>query len=346
MASPSDRRPLVISGPSGVGKGTLIKMLFSRHPDTFTLSVSHTTRNPREGETDGVEYHFVTKDAFRDLIAKDGFVEHAQFGSNLYGTSKATIEEQTAKGKVVVLDIEMEGVKQVKASSIDARYVFVSPPDTEELEKRLRGRGTETEESIQQRLTRAQDELAWAKNAEFDKILVNDDLEKTYQELDAFVYNMTQRLAFVHSKSSNNRACFSFAQKAIPDILEETKWSCPEAGELNAWAYHFEKYWEVLQQLSRCQGSGLVLTSFLYSVKQIRNIAVHRQPITVYHLFMLMSHAINFCICLDVPKALDMIRKMRNSTKTQIQKLEDCKKNIEQGLSTASQETPMTRLEI
>lgn len=75
MASPSDRRPLVISGPSGVGKGTLIKMLFSRHPDTFTLSVSHTTRNPREGESDGVEYHFVTKDAFRDLIAKDGFVE-------------------------------------------------------------------------------------------------------------------------------------------------------------------------------------------------------------------------------------------------------------------------------
>lgn len=75
MASPSDRRPLVISGPSGVGKGTLIKMLFSRHPDIFTLSVSHTTRNPREGEADGFEYHFVTKDAFRDLIAKDGFVE-------------------------------------------------------------------------------------------------------------------------------------------------------------------------------------------------------------------------------------------------------------------------------
>ncbi|KAG8355208.1 hypothetical protein FVEN_g6980 [Fusarium venenatum] len=188
MASPSDRRPIVISGPSGVGKGTLINMLFNRHPDQFTLSVSHTTRNPREGESDGVHYHFVTKDAFRDLIAKDGFVEHAQFGSNLYGTSKATIEEQTAKGKVVVLDIEMEGVKQVKASTIDARYVFVSPPDTEELEKRLRGRGTETEESIQQRLTRAQDELAWARSAEFDKILVNDDLEKTYQELDAFVY--------------------------------------------------------------------------------------------------------------------------------------------------------------
>ncbi|KAF5021767.1 hypothetical protein F66182_6217 [Fusarium sp. NRRL 66182] len=188
MASPADRRPLVICGPSGVGKGTLIKLLFSRHPDTFTLSVSHTTRGPRDGESDGVDYHFVTKEAFRDLISKDGFVEHAQFGSNLYGTSKATIEEQTAKGRVVVLDIEMEGVKQVKNSSIDARYVFVSPPDAEELEKRLRGRGTETEESIQQRLGRAQDELAWARTAEFDKILVNDDLEKTYQELDAFLY--------------------------------------------------------------------------------------------------------------------------------------------------------------
>lgn len=112
----------------------------------------------------------------------------AQFGSNLYGTSKATIEEQTAKGRVVVLDIEMEGVKQVKASSIDARYVFVAPPDAEELEKRLRGRGTETEDSVQQRLARAKDELAWAESAKFDKILVNDDLDKTYDELDAFVY--------------------------------------------------------------------------------------------------------------------------------------------------------------
>ncbi|KAF4977294.1 hypothetical protein FZEAL_6182 [Fusarium zealandicum] len=188
MASPSDRRPLVICGPSGVGKGTLIKLLFSRHPETFTLSVSHTTRGPRAGESDGVDYNFVTKEAFRDLVAKDGFVEHAQFGSNLYGTSKATIEEQTAKGMVVVLDIEMEGVKQVQASTIDARYVFVSPPNNDELEKRLRGRGTETEESIQQRLTQAQKELAWARTSEFDKILVNDDLEKTYQELDALIY--------------------------------------------------------------------------------------------------------------------------------------------------------------
>jgi hypothetical protein len=106
--APSDRRPLVISGPSGVGKGTLYNKLFAAHPDTFTLSVSHTTRKPRDGEQDGVHYHFVSMQDFEDLIAKDGFVEHAKFGSNRYGTSKATIEEQTAKGKVVVLDIEME----------------------------------------------------------------------------------------------------------------------------------------------------------------------------------------------------------------------------------------------
>ena len=97
-----------MSGPSGVGKGTLCNLLFERHPDCFAFSVSHTTRNPRAGETNGVQYHFVSMKAFEDLIAQDGFVEHAQFGGNRYGTSKMTIEEQTKKGNVVLLDIEME----------------------------------------------------------------------------------------------------------------------------------------------------------------------------------------------------------------------------------------------
>lgn len=105
---PADRRPLVISGPSGVGKGTLYKLLFERHPETFALSVSHTTRAPRPGEQNAVDYHFVTHEAFEDLIARDGFVEHAKFGGNRYGTSKMTLDEQSKKGKVVVLDIEME----------------------------------------------------------------------------------------------------------------------------------------------------------------------------------------------------------------------------------------------
>lgn len=108
LALPADRRPVVISGPSGVGKGTLYKLLFERHPGVFALSVSHTTRAPRPGETSGVEYHFVDMPEFEAIIAADGFVEHAMFSGNRYGTSKMTIEEQSAKGKVVVLDIEME----------------------------------------------------------------------------------------------------------------------------------------------------------------------------------------------------------------------------------------------
>lgn len=107
-AAPTDTRPLILSGPSGVGKGTLYNLLFARHPDTFALSVSHTTRAPRAGEADGVHYHFVPMEDFEALIARGGFVEHAQFGGNRYGTSKSTIEEQTAKGRVVLLDIEME----------------------------------------------------------------------------------------------------------------------------------------------------------------------------------------------------------------------------------------------
>lgn len=107
-AAPKDTRPLVLSGPSGVGKGTLYGLLFERHPDAFALSVSHTTRAPRAGESNGVHYHFVQMQDFEDLIDDEGFVEHAKFGGNRYGTSKKTIEEQTAKGRVVLLDIEME----------------------------------------------------------------------------------------------------------------------------------------------------------------------------------------------------------------------------------------------
>ncbi|KAK8077908.1 Guanylate kinase [Apiospora saccharicola] len=186
---PTDRRPLVISGPSGVGKGTLYNRLFEAHPDTFTLSVSHTTRGPRAGEEHGTHYFFVPMAEFEDLIAQDGFVEHAKFGSNRYGTSKKTIEEQTAKGRVVVLDIEMEGVKQIKASGIDARYVFIKPPSFEALEQRLRGRGTETEEAVSKRLAQAKVELEYADTPGVHNIIiVNDDLEKAYKELEEYVY--------------------------------------------------------------------------------------------------------------------------------------------------------------
>ncbi|UNI19914.1 Guanylate kinase [Purpureocillium takamizusanense] len=186
---PPDNRPIVVSGPSGVGKGTLYNLLFQRHPDTFTLSVSHTTRAPRDGEQHGVHYHFVPMEHFEDLISRDGFVEHAKFSGNRYGTSKMTIEEQTRKGKVVVLDIEMEGVKQIKQSDVPARFVFIAPPDCDILEARLRGRGTETEESIQKRLAQAKNELEYSKTpGVHDIIIVNDNLEKAYKQLEDFVY--------------------------------------------------------------------------------------------------------------------------------------------------------------
>lgn len=189
---PTDRRPIVISGPSGVGKGTLYNRLFAAHPDAFTLSVSHTTRSPRAGEQHGEHYFFVPMAEFEELVARDGFVEHAQFGSNRYGTSKATIEAQAAKGRVTVLDIEMEGVKQIQASgSIDARFVFIAPPapEIETLRARLEGRQSETPESIEKRLRQAAVELEYARTpGVHNLIIVNDDLDRAYQQLEEFVF--------------------------------------------------------------------------------------------------------------------------------------------------------------
>ncbi|KAJ5092777.1 Guanylate kinase [Penicillium angulare] len=182
-------RPLVISGPSGVGKGSLIDKLFTAHPDTFSFTVSHTTRKPRAGEVDGKSYFFATHEEFDALVAENGFVEHAVFGSNKYGTSHRTITEQTAKGLIVVLDIEMNGVRQMKANpSIDPRYVFIQPPSMAVLESRLRGRGTESEEDVQRRLAQAAAELEFANAQTGDKIIVNDDLETAYRELEEFVF--------------------------------------------------------------------------------------------------------------------------------------------------------------
>ena len=199
-------RPLVISGPSGVGKGTLIRMLFDHNPGRFAFSVSHTTRQPRPTETNGIHYHFVSGAAFDDLIAQDGFIEWAKFGPNRYGTSKAALmqpqqqqqEQQSeqpdtvasnASDKTIVLDIEMEGVKQVKKSGIPARFVFIAPPSYEVLEERLRARGTEQEASIVERLKQARNEMDFAQQKDVHDItIVNDDLDKAYKELESFVF--------------------------------------------------------------------------------------------------------------------------------------------------------------
>jgi len=181
-------RPVVISGPSGAGKSTLLKQLFNAHPGRFGFSVSHTTRKPRPGEEDGREYNFVTLEQFEDIIAANGFIEHAKFGGNSYGTSVEAVRAIAAEGQICILDIEMEGVKQVKKTDLNARYLFLSPPDMQTLESRLRGRGTETEESLQKRLKQAGAEMEYSKTpGVHDKIIINDVLERAYQELDNWI---------------------------------------------------------------------------------------------------------------------------------------------------------------
>ncbi|KAJ6131020.1 hypothetical protein N7523_001480 [Penicillium sp. IBT 18751x] len=177
-------RPVVISGPSGTGKSTILKRLFAEYPDKFGFSVSHTTRAPRAGEEHGVAYNFTDKKSFLELVADNGFIEHAEFGGNYYGTSKQAVKTVAEQERICVLDIEMEGVKQVKLSDLNARFLFLAPPSLEELERRLRGRGTETEDSLNKRLAQAKNELEYAKQpGAHDRIVVNDDLEKAYVEV-------------------------------------------------------------------------------------------------------------------------------------------------------------------
>lgn len=180
-------RPIVISGPSGTGKSTLLKKLFAEFPNKFGFSVSNTTRTPRAGETNGVDYHFTSVDEFKKLIDENKFIEWAQFSGNYYGTSIKAVEDVAKTNKVCLLDIDMQGVKSVKASTIDARYLFVAPPSIESLRDRLVGRGTETEDSIAKRIASATGEMEYAQTGAHDLVIVNDDLEKAYQQFKEFI---------------------------------------------------------------------------------------------------------------------------------------------------------------
>ncbi|KAJ9607694.1 guanylate kinase [Cladophialophora chaetospira] len=193
-------RPVVFSGPSGTGKSTLIKKLFTKHPDLFGFSVSHATRKPRPGEVDGTHYHFVPVEKFESMIAEDAFLEHAKFGGNYYGSSKKAVQDVAegrgkdinggvAEGKrICIFDIEMEGVKQLKKSPLEPRICFIQPPSVEILEQRLRGRGDTDEASIQKRLAQAKNEIEYCKTeGKNDKVIINDDLDRTFNELDEWV---------------------------------------------------------------------------------------------------------------------------------------------------------------
>lgn len=180
-------RPVVISGPSGTGKSTLLKKLFAEYPDKFGFSISNTTRQPRKGEQNGVDYHFTTVDDFKKLISEEKFIEWAEFSGNYYGTSIKSVDDVAKQNKICLLDIDMQGVKSVKKCGIDARYLFLSPPSIESLRERLVGRGTETEESIAKRISAATAELEYSKTGAHDKIIVNDDLDKAYAEFKEFI---------------------------------------------------------------------------------------------------------------------------------------------------------------
>lgn len=171
---------VVVSGFSGAGKGTVMKRLLEKYKD-YALSVSATTRNPREGEVDGREYFFRTKEEFEKLIEEDALIEYAQYVGNYYGTPRSYVEEQLSQGKNVILEIEIQGAMKVKEKIPEALLVFVTPPTVEELKNRLVGRGTETEDVIADRLARAAEEAEGM--GEYDYILVNDDLEECVENL-------------------------------------------------------------------------------------------------------------------------------------------------------------------
>jgi guanylate kinase len=177
---------VVIAGPSGVGKGTLIEKLRAEYPDNFGFSVSHTTRAPRAGEEDGVQYNFTTVPEIQAAIAAGAFIESAEVHGKYYGTSVAAVEAFRAMGKICILDIDVQGCRLVREKKLPAKFIFVAPPSYEELERRLRVRGTEDEAAIVKRLANAKGELdAKDEPGLFDCVIVNDDLDSSYAELKA-----------------------------------------------------------------------------------------------------------------------------------------------------------------
>ncbi len=170
----------IISGFSGVGKGTLVKGLMDQF-DGYALSVSATTRNPREGEVDGVNYFFKTREEFERMIREDELLEHAQYVNNYYGTPRAYVEGMLNEGKDVILEIEIQGARQIKKKMPEAISIFIMPPTAQTLKERLVGRGTETAEVIEQRLQRAVEESEGIE--EYDYILVNDVLSESVERL-------------------------------------------------------------------------------------------------------------------------------------------------------------------
>lgn len=188
---------IVVSGFSGAGKGTIMKRLLEKYSDHYALSISATTRNPREGEVNGREYFFKTKEEFEKMIAKDELIEYAKYVENYYGTPKQYVEEQLEAGKDVILEIEIQGALKVKKAFPDTLLLFVVPPSAQELEKRLVGRGTESMDVIASRLRRAVEESEGME--EYDYLVVNDELELCVEQVHQIIRSE-------HLKTGRNHA--------------------------------------------------------------------------------------------------------------------------------------------
>ena len=197
---------MVLSGFSGAGKGTLVKELLRKY-DEYALSISMTTRAPRPGERDGVEYFFTSREKFEETIVQNGLIEYALYCGNYYGTPRAYVEDQLAAGKNVILEIEIQGALKIKEKYPESLLVFVTPPSAEELKRRLEGRGTESAEVIAQRLARATEESEGIEA--YDYIIVNDKLEECVEEL--------------HRLVEASRRAPVRCQKFIKEIREELK---------------------------------------------------------------------------------------------------------------------------
>ena len=177
-------KTFIISGPSGVGKSTVLSALLEKRSNVY-FSVSATTRDPRPGELDGIHYHFMDVDSFRKWIAMDQFLEYAEYVGNFYGTPKRFVDEAMEQGKDVILDIEVQGAIQVTSKRPDTVRIFIAPPSWSELERRLTERGTDSKDKIQKRLLRAKVEFQTAHT--YDYFVINDTVENAVKELDAIM---------------------------------------------------------------------------------------------------------------------------------------------------------------